>query len=85
MKTHPHALASGAERIALESGPIYPDDHEDQDFRDFVESISLTQEELVVFLARPELSIAEVRHLFARRQDFAAYGPHSRLGVLNCR
>lgn len=72
METYPQTLTAVTDRIALDPGPIYPDQDDDPEFLDFMQSITLSHEELLVFLARPDLSIAEVRQLFALRQDVAA-------------
>ena len=44
----------------------------DQEFRDFIESISLNAEEFAEFLAMPESSVPGVRRLVARRQSRVA-------------
>ena len=71
METYTHTLTAVADRIALDPGPIYPNQEDDPEFLDFLQSITLSHEELLVFLARPDLSAAEVRQLVARLQDAA--------------
>jgi hypothetical protein len=73
MKAHPETLAAMTERFTVVLGQIL-DDEEDTELRDFVESISLTEDQLAVFVARPELSLAEARQLFERRQTAPAQG-----------
>ena len=46
-----------------------PDKESDREFADFIESISLSGEEMAAFLATPALSVPEVKRLFARRQS----------------
>ena len=48
------------------------DDEFDREFRDFIGSITLDDEELAAFLAMPECSVPEVRRLVAGRQSRVA-------------
>ena len=50
------------------SWDVFAGDEQDVEFRDFIESISLTREELGAFLAAPELSIEQARQFPAGRQ-----------------
>ena len=45
----------------------YLDDEDELEFQAFIESISLTSEELATLVARPELSVADVKRLFQRK------------------
>lgn len=45
------------------------DEDEALAFQDFVQSISLTSEELFTLVARPELSVPEVKRLFERTRS----------------
>jgi hypothetical protein len=45
------------------------DEDEKLAFQDFVQSISLTSEELSTLVARPELSVPEVKRLFERTRS----------------
>jgi len=60
-----------ARRIELKSIRLRsdPDKESDREFADFIESISLSGEEMAAFLATPALSVPEVKRLFARRQS----------------
>ena len=44
---------------------VEPDWSDDPDFLDFIESISLSGEEMAAFISRPDLSISEIRRLVA--------------------
>ena len=46
----------------------YPNEEHDREFRDLIESVSLSREELAAFVAMPESSIGEVKRLFAGRR-----------------
>ena len=67
---HPHAAVPGqVESVGLPnvSDDDDPDEEFDREFQDFIESITLTEEEFAVFLATPEASVLEVKRLFAGR------------------
>jgi hypothetical protein len=53
----------------LQFGSVWPaggpDGEFDRVFEDFIESITLSAEELAVFVAMPEASVAEVKRMFA--------------------
>jgi hypothetical protein len=70
-----YARAAGSHRIAptlLAFGANHYEET-DQEFRDFIESISLTEEEMLAFLASPELSTAaEARRLVAKHPQIPA-------------
>jgi hypothetical protein len=69
---HPHAAVPGQvefKSVGLPRDPDEgdPDEEFDREFQDFIESITLTDEEFAVFLAMPEASVLEVKRLFAGR------------------
>jgi len=70
-----YAPAAASHCIAPTLLAFGADHHEetDQEFRDFIESISLTEEEMLAFLAAPELSTAaEARRLVAKHPQIPA-------------
>ena len=70
MKTYQHSGAGVADRFASKLFGLrdYTHEKDDPDFDDFVEGISLSHDELAAFVAEPELSVPEVKRLFAGRQ-----------------
>ena len=59
------ARTAVADRFGLQD---YPNEEHDREFRDLIESVSLSREELAAFVAMPESSIGEVKRLFAGRR-----------------
>ena len=69
MKVFRQALTLDPDRLAADSCQGEVREEEDSEFRDFIESISLSQEEILALLAMPELTVEEVRRLFVGPQD----------------
>jgi len=58
-----------AGQLEIECLPTADWDEElDQMFQDFIESISLSREELAALVAMPEASVSDVRQMFAARR-----------------
>ena len=74
MAISPQAQTAVAIRIELKSveSQSDPDEEFDREYRDFIESITLSDEEFAAFLAMPESSVPEIKRLFAARQSRVA-------------
>ena len=71
MKIYQQSRTAVADRIALKLFGSENDSSEQDvaETQEFIEGISLSGEEFVAFVATPELSIPEVRRLFAAMQN----------------
>jgi len=71
MRVFRQALTLDPDRLASDSCQGEIREEEDSEFRDFIESISLSLEEILALLAMPESTVEEVRRLFVGRQDIS--------------
>ena len=63
MKIHHHLQTPVADRATVKWLPLkdHSSEEDNRDFLDFIESISLSSEEMAAFIGAPDSSIAEIR------------------------